>query len=73
MGCNRVTKELVNWADLILVMEPSHSEFIFGHFRCDPDKVRVLDIPNRYVREDPELITELQRKITPILHMQDIL
>jgi predicted protein tyrosine phosphatase len=65
-----MTQSLIDWADLILVMEPVHAEYIHGHFECDPNKMRVLDIGNKYVRDDPELIRELE-KARPILEMED--
>jgi predicted protein tyrosine phosphatase len=71
LGRNPLRQNLVDWADLILVMEPHHSHFIHAHFRCDPRKVRVLDISDNYRRDDPQLIKELERKVSPILQMED--
>jgi predicted protein tyrosine phosphatase len=48
-------------------MQPIHKEHICRHLECPPDKVRILDIEDRYDRDDPELINELQRKAAPIL------
>jgi predicted protein tyrosine phosphatase len=66
-GRNALTQELVDWADLILVMESDHSGFILANFNCNPDKIRVLNIPDMYLRDDPELIREFQNKLPPIL------
>jgi len=68
---NPVTQTLIDWADLVLVMEPDHAEYIHGHFKCDPNKMRILDIGNKYVRGDPALIRELEEKALPILDMED--
>jgi len=62
-----LTQELVKWADLLIVMEKGHSEYITSHFQCSPDKIRILNIADRYFRDDPQLVTELRRKVPPIL------
>ena len=64
---NSLTQELIDWADLIMVMEPIHSPYIHAHFRSSPDKIRILNIADIYFREDPELVIELRRKVPPIL------
>jgi len=66
-GCIQLTQELVDWADLVLVMEPMHSQYIRAHFNCGSDKIRVLDIADRYFRDDPELLCILRTKVPPIL------
>ncbi len=43
-----LTQELIDWADLIIVMEPTHGEYITSHFQCSPDKIRILNIADRY-------------------------
>lgn len=35
LGGNGLTQELIDWADLILVMEPVHAEYIEAQFKCD--------------------------------------
>jgi predicted protein tyrosine phosphatase len=67
VGCNPLTQELVDWADLILVMESHHCEIVQSIFRTNHEKIKVLHIPDIYVRNDPELIRELKRKVIPIL------
>jgi len=62
-----LTQELVDWADLIIVMESGHSEYITSHFHVSPDKILVLNIRDKYFRDDPELVSELRRKVPPIL------
>jgi predicted protein tyrosine phosphatase len=62
-----LTQELIDWADLILVMEPIHSEYITSHFQCNPDKIRILNITDKYTRDDPELESVLRKKVPPIL------
>lgn len=71
LGCNPITQELIDWADLVIVMEPIHSQYVHTHFKCDPSKVHNLDINNKYVKNDPELIRELSTKVQPILDLED--
>lgn len=66
-GRNPLTQQLVDWADLIIVMEPHHAEHILVHFKTNPNKIKVLNIPDRYFRNDPELIQELKKKALLIL------
>jgi predicted protein tyrosine phosphatase len=69
-GRNALTQELVDWADLILVIESDHSGFILANFNCNPDKVRVLKIRDLYLRDDPELIREFENKVSPVLNTE---
>ena len=62
-----MTQEVIDWADLIIVMEATHRDYIRSHFQCSPDKIRILNIADRYFRGDPELVSELRRKVPPIL------
>lgn len=64
---NALTQELIDWADIIIVMEPIHSQYIHAHFRCSPDKIRILNIADIYFRDDPELESELRKKVSPLL------
>jgi len=64
---NLLTQELIDWADLIIVMEPIHSQYIHSHFQCSPDKIRTLNIADIYFRDDPELISILRMKVPSIL------
>jgi predicted protein tyrosine phosphatase len=67
-ACHPIEKEDVDWADLVLVMQPVHKEHICEHRKwCNPDKVKILDIEDKYAREHPELINQLHRKVPPIL------
>ena len=62
-----MAQELIDWATLVIVMEPMHSQYICAHFLCDPDKIRVLNIADKYFQQDPELVRELRKKIPSIL------
>lgn len=62
-----MTQELIDQTDLIIVMERIHSQYIHSHFKCSPDKLRILNIADIYYRDDPELISILRKKVPPIL------
>jgi len=64
---NPLTQELIDWADVIIVMEQIHAEYIRTCFHCPIEKLRILNIRDKYPRDDPELIRELERKIPPLL------
>lgn len=66
---NPVTAELVEWAELIFVMEKSHRTKLAKRFRKALGSRRVvcLDIPDDYEFMDPELVALLKRKVTPLL------
>lgn len=66
-GCNRLSQRLIDWADVIIVMEPMHSQHIQAHFQRATDKIHVLSIPDRYFRDDPELKEQLLKRVPPIL------
>ncbi len=64
-----LTAELVEWADLIFVMEKSQRAKLTGRFRGSLKHARVicLDIPDRFEAMDPELLRLLSAKVTPLL------
>ena len=66
-GGTALSQELIDWAEFVIVMEPIHSQYIRENFQCAPEKIKVLNIADRYFREDPELIHELKRKVSPLL------
>jgi predicted protein tyrosine phosphatase len=63
----QVTQELIDWADIIIVMEEIHSQYIHTHFQCNSDKIRILNITDIYFRDDPELVKQLHAKVPSIL------
>jgi predicted protein tyrosine phosphatase len=66
---NPVTAELVEWADLIFVMEKAHRNKLSSKFKPSLLKKRVicLDIPDDYEFMDPVLIRLLQSKVSRFL------
>ncbi len=62
---NPLTAELVNWADMIFVMEKAHRSKLQKRFRADLRSKRIvcLDIPDRYGFMDPALVRLLEAKL----------
>jgi len=62
---NPITPESIAWADIILVMEPSHKTKLTKSFsKALRDKRLVcLDIPDDYAFMDPELVQLLWERV----------
>lgn len=62
-----LTRDLIDWAEVILVMEPSHrSKVVARHRRSLGGKrLACLEIPDRYEFMDPELVRLLEAKAPP--------
>lgn len=72
-----VTQELLDWADTIFVMEhymkqalidnvQFHWEIFgrsFSNFKTDAEKVKVLDIPDRFGYGNPNLVNVLKERL----------
>lgn len=60
-----VSRELIEWAHVVLVMEPMHKRAIeseYGELINDTPVVS-LDIPDRFPYMDPELVELLKRTV----------
>lgn len=73
-GTNRdavtpVSSDLIEWADVILVMEQSHKAKIMSRFQeaVRDKKIGVLDIPDVYNYMDPLLIQLLESRVPGVL------
>jgi predicted protein tyrosine phosphatase len=66
---NPLTRELVEWADIIFVMEKSHRSKLQQRFRPALRTARVvcLDIPDNYAFMDPVLVRMLEAKVSRYL------
>tara|TARA_Y100000034_G_C6820923_1_gene369705 strand:+ start:667 stop:1014 length:348 start_codon:yes stop_codon:yes gene_type:complete len=65
-----LTRESLRWADLIFVMEHKHKSDILERFPVivkDKLEIIVLNIPNNYIRHDPELEKLLRVKLAEFL------
>ena len=63
-----ITQKLVDWADLVLCMEPAQAQYLVAAFKCASNKVKVLNIADRFFFDDPQLIRELESKVVPLLN-----
>lgn len=66
---NPVTPELVEWADIIFVMEKAHKTKLSSRFKKHLRHARVicLDIPDDYEFMDPVLVRILKSKVPMFL------
>ena len=66
---NPVTAELLDWADIVFVMEKSHRDKLSKQFRSSLNRKRVicLDIPDDYDYMEPSLVNLLRIKVPPFL------
>lgn len=66
---NPLTPELLEWADLVFVMERAHRNKLSSRFRAHLGRQRVvcLDIPDEYDYMDPMLVRLLRVKVSPHL------
>lgn len=64
-----VSSELIEWADVILVMEKYHRDRLLKKFKpaLKGKRFAVLHIPDVYPRMDPVLIHLLESKVLPYL------
>ena len=61
--------ELVEWADIIFVMERVHRAKLQRRFKAQLKRARVicLDIPDDYTFMQPDLVALLEKKVGPFL------
>jgi predicted protein tyrosine phosphatase len=64
-----ISAELIEWADIIFLMEPTHRRKLLAKFGplLRAKRVIVLGIPDVYSFMDPKLIAVLNRKVLPYL------
>ena len=66
-----VSGDLIEWADIVLVMEAVHRDKISVKFKklLKGKQMVVLDIPDNYKRMQPELIRLLKTKVSRYLSL----
>lgn len=66
--------ELIDWAEIIFVMERAHRDKMAAKFRAHLKDKRVvcLDIPDQYEFMDPQLVRLLEAKVGKFLRSSDI-
>jgi predicted protein tyrosine phosphatase len=64
-----VSGDLIEWADLICVMEPAHQARLAKRFSplLGDKRVVVLGIPDEYGYMDPDPISLLKNRVLPLL------
>jgi predicted protein tyrosine phosphatase len=64
-----LTPELVEWAEIVFVMEPVHAATLRRRFRSSLKATRVvcLDIADDYEFMDIDLIAKLQARVAPCI------
>ena len=65
----KVTEKIINWSDLIFVMEKRHKERLKEKFGpvTDTKEIIILDIQDDYKYMDSELIEILETSVSPYL------
>lgn len=59
-----ISKQAVEWADIIFCMEDIHKNFILENFsEVQNKKIIILSIPDVYYRNNPELVEILKDKL----------
>lgn len=64
-----ITNKSIKWADKIIVMEQNQRDFIENNFsnELENKEIHVLNIPDRFIKNDPELIKILKDKLSDYL------
>ena len=67
-----VSGDLIEWADIIFVMEKSHRNKVSKKFRdlLKGKKLICLDIPDDYERMDPVLVRMLENKVSQYVRLR---
>jgi predicted protein tyrosine phosphatase len=60
---NVVTKELIQWAEIIFAMEESQKQFLIRMDNSCTSKIRVLEIPDEFRHNQPDLKQVLSDKM----------
>lgn len=65
----KLTSKIVEWADVIFVMEKKHKQRIIEKFNSilNYEHIIILDIPDEYKFMDAELIEEIKIKVDTYL------
>lgn len=69
---SKVSEELIQWADLVFVMEEKHEQHIRALFpeATRNRKIIVLDIGDNYYYMDPRLVELIRNKVDPYLEIK---
>ncbi len=69
----RVTEGLLNWADLVFVMEACHRDYLREKFpeASSAKRITCLRIPDEFTYNDPELIEQLKMALSSLVPVPD--
>lgn len=67
----KVSEELLDWADVVFVMEKKYKNKIIEDFPngIDEESIISLNIPDKYQYMDPELVSIFENRIPHILDL----
>jgi predicted protein tyrosine phosphatase len=65
----KLSQKHLEWADIVLVMERRHKQIIEEKYPFFDKEMIVLDIPDEYKQDDPELIDLLKDKLLYIANI----
>ncbi len=67
-----ISTEVIEWADIIFVMEKSHKNKLSNNFQpfLKGKKIICLDIPDEYEFMEAALIDLLKQKVLPLLKIK---
>lgn len=70
----RVSERALEWADVVFVMEPRHREQLRERFGAlaRSREVVVLDVPDAWQADDPELVAMLDRRVREELTLRGL-
>ncbi|RYY36907.1 MAG: protein tyrosine phosphatase [Sphingobacteriaceae bacterium] len=60
----KVNQKLIDWANVIFVMEFKHKQIILERFNVPSKKIAVMDIPDEYQYGESALIVLLKNALT---------
>jgi len=63
----KINQKLIDWADVIFVMERKHKDLLKQRFAFADKELIVLDIPDDYQFGDPELVKILKAALEEYL------
>lgn len=68
LGTEPVTEEMVDWADVVIVMETKHRDLILNNTEGNyASKIQVMNIRDVYKYGQKELINLLEEKAGPLV------
>lgn len=70
----RVTEKSLAWADAVFVMEKRHRDVLLERYgeAAREKEIVVLDVPDEWEADDPELVAMLDRRIREELARWDV-